>query len=109
MNFDRLIEEKLREAFANGEFDNLSGKGKPLDLAAYFATPEDLRLGYAVLKNAGVIPQEIELLKAIERLKERFDACTNQAEKEKLKKEIDDQTLKFNLLVEQYKRKSRTR
>jgi hypothetical protein len=109
MNFDKLVEEKLRQAFAEGEFDNLPGKGKPLDLTAYFATPEELRLGYSILKNAGVIPQEIELLKEIDRLKEAFASCADQDEKERLKREIDHKTLKFDLLVEHYKRKGRAK
>lgn len=89
---------------ANGEFDNLSGKGKPIDLTAYFATPEDLRLGYSILKSARVLPQEVELLKAIEALKEKFERCANPDEREKLKREIDDKTLKFNLLFVQYRK-----
>jgi hypothetical protein len=103
MNFDKLIEEKIREARENGEFDNLPGKGKPVDLTAYFATPEDLRLGYSLLKNADVIPQEMDLLKEIETLKEKFAKSTNQDERQRIKKEIDDKTLKFNLLFEHYR------
>lgn len=106
MNFDRLIEEKLREAMANGEFDNLAGKGKPIDLSAYFATPEDLRLGYSILKSANVIPQEMSLLKEIESLKEKLATCKNSSEQQRLKQEIDDKTLKFNLLFDLYKKRS---
>ena len=106
MNFDKLIEEKIREAMANGEFDNLSGKGKPIDLTAYFATPEDLRLGYSILKNADVIPQEMSLLKEIETLKEKLAGCADIEQRERLRREIDDKTLKFNLLFEHYKKGS---
>lgn len=105
MNFDKLVEEKLREAIAQGEFDNLAGKGKPVDLTAYFATPEDLRLGYSILKNAGVVPQEMQLLKEVETLKEKLESTTEKTAREKLQREIDEQTLKFNLLVELYKRR----
>jgi hypothetical protein len=104
MSFEKLVEAKIKEAMENGEFDNLSGKGKPIDLTAYFATPEDLRLGYSILKNANVIPQEMSLLKEIESLKEKFERCAGKDEREKLKQEIDDKTLKFNLLFELYKR-----
>jgi len=57
------------EAIARGEFDNLPGKGKPLDLDGYFATPEHLRMGYSMLKSADIIPEEMELLREIEGLK----------------------------------------
>jgi hypothetical protein len=43
--------KKSREAIATGEFHNLPGKGKPLDLGAYFATPEDLRMGYSKCRH----------------------------------------------------------
>ena len=46
MSFQRNADEKINEAIARGEFDNLPGKGKPPDLDAYFATPERLRMGY---------------------------------------------------------------
>ena len=107
MSFDRLVEEKIREAVESGEFDNLAGKGKPLDLAAYFATPEDLRLAYSVLKNANVIPPEAQLLGELNQLKAKFENSRNDAERRQLKKEIDEQTLKYNLIVEYYKRKGR--
>jgi DnaJ family protein C protein 28 len=32
MNFDRIIEQLIRDAQAQGKFDNLPGRGKPLDL-----------------------------------------------------------------------------
>jgi hypothetical protein len=45
MSLEKIVEEKLLEAINNGEFDNLEGAGKPLDLDEYFAAPEDIRVG----------------------------------------------------------------
>ena len=59
MSFYRNAEEKIKEAIANGEFENVRGKGKALNLNAYFATPEHLRVGYSMLKSAGIIPEEV--------------------------------------------------
>jgi len=43
MDFDKIAEEKIREAMERGEFDDLPGSGKPLQgLDSYFATPEDI-------------------------------------------------------------------
>lgn len=109
MSFDKLVEEKIREAMANGEFDNLSGKGKPIDLDAYFATPEDVRIAYSILKSSGFVPEEAQLLKDVESLKEALKSCPNDDEKTRIKKLIDDKMLKLNMLVEQYKRRPRTR
>ncbi|MCC6987221.1 MAG: DUF1992 domain-containing protein, partial [Anaerolineales bacterium] len=42
MPVENPVEKAIREAQARGEFDNLKGRGKPLDLTAYFETPEEL-------------------------------------------------------------------
>src|SRR5215831_4627560 len=97
---ERLIEEKIREAMENGEFDDLPGKGKPLDLEAYFSTPADLRLGYSVLKSAGCLPVEVELQNEIESLKARLSVCDDERERQSLRKEIEGKTLKLNLLMD---------
>jgi DNA-binding transcriptional regulator GbsR (MarR family) len=109
MSFDKLVEEKIREAMANGEFDNLAGRGKPLDLDAYFAAPEDVRIAYSMLKSAGFIPQEAQLLKEIESLKDALENCPREDEKKKIKKMIDEKLLNLNLLLDQYKRRPRPR
>jgi hypothetical protein len=97
---ERLIEEIIREAMEKGEFDNLPGKGKPLDLDEYFATPDDIRLGYSVLKSAGCLPVEVELQKEIETLKARLDSCDDERKRQTLRKEIESKTLKLNLLLD---------
>ena len=81
----RNADEKIKEAIATGEFDNLPGKGKPLDLNAYFATPENLRMGYSILKSAGIIPEEMKLLKQIEGLKNPWIRARARSTKERFK------------------------
>ena len=107
MSFDKLVEEKIREAMANGEFDNLQGKGKPLDLEAYFATPEDVRIAHSLLKSSGFIPEEAQLFKEIESLKGSLERCPGEDEKNKIRKMIYEKTLKLNLMIEQYRRRSK--
>ncbi len=63
--FQRLAEQRIQEAMQKGEFDNLPGKGKPLELEDLSHVPEELRLAYKVLKNAGFLPPEAELLREI--------------------------------------------
>jgi hypothetical protein len=106
---EKLIEEIIREAMEKGEFDDLPGKGKPLDLDAYFATPEDVRLGYSVLKSAGCLPVEVELQNEIESLKARMDVSDDERERQSLRKEIEAKTLKLNLLIDGAQRARRGR
>jgi len=105
MSFERLIEEKIKEAMDRGEFDNLPGKGKPIDLEDYFATPEDMRVGHSILKNSGFIPEEVQLFRDIESLRERLSECRDEDEKRRLKKKVDQEVLRLNLLVEQRRNK----
>jgi len=56
---DKVAETRILEAIENGELDNLPGSGKPLDLGDDSAVPEELRLAYRVLKNAGFVPPEV--------------------------------------------------
>ena len=44
MSLEKAVEAIIKEAQERGEFDNLKGKGKPIDLSAYFETPEDVRM-----------------------------------------------------------------
>lgn len=98
--FDKLVEQKIREAMKAGEFDRLEGRGRPVDLDAYFSTPEELRAGYAVLKNAGVLPEEAQLRGEMNALRERLAACSDPAERERLTRALAELTLKYNLMVE---------
>lgn len=68
MAFERIAEGKIREAINNGELDNLPNRGRPLDLDDYFKLPPELRMAYSVLKSAGCVPEEVEVLNEIARL-----------------------------------------
>ena len=75
MSFDRIVEAIIQEAMERGEFENLPGKGKPIDLSEYFETPEEVRLAHSVLKNAGMTSREVDLLKEIAELKQTDPGC----------------------------------
>ena len=65
---DFIAEQKISEAVAKGELDDLPGAGQPLDLGDDALIPEELRLAYRILKNAGFVPPEIQTLNEIARL-----------------------------------------
>ena len=98
--FDKLVEQKIREAQEAGEFDDLEGAGRPVNLEAYFNTPEELRAGYALLKNAGVLPQEAVVIKELNEAAARLEACQDETERERLRRVVQDLKLKYDLWVE---------
>jgi hypothetical protein len=99
------VEEQIRQAILRGEFDNLEGAGKPLNLDDYFATPEDVRIGYSVLKSNNFVPEEVDRLNEIRLLKEELKSCADENEKKRLTKILNEKTLSLALVLERNKRK----
>jgi hypothetical protein len=62
---DFLAERRIEEAIARGELDGLPGAGRPLALDGDPLMPEELRLAYRMLKNAGYVPPEVDRLREI--------------------------------------------
>lgn len=60
---DQLAEQHIREAQSRGDLDHLPGAGKPLILDDDSQVPEELRVSYRLLKNAGYLPPELEMKK----------------------------------------------
>ena len=79
------VEAQIREAIDRGDFDNLSNKGKPLDLSEWQKTPPHLRLSYTILQNAGYSPGEVQTKKEIAELRVMIE---NEPESEKKKRLI---------------------
>ena len=104
MSFEKIVEALIKEAQERGEFDNLKGKGQPIDLNAYFETPEEMRLAYSALKNAGIVSPEVELLQEISALKERLTSTYEEAQRSHIKKLIRDKELQLNLMIERQKK-----
>jgi len=65
---DELIERRIDEARRQGAFDDLPGAGRPLDLDDDRLVPEELRVAYRILKNAGYLPPEVEVLRDVDTL-----------------------------------------
>lgn len=107
MSFDRIVEALIKEAMERGEFDNLPGKGKPIDLTEYFETPEEIRIANSVLKNAGIAPREADLLKEIAELKQVLEAVRDEKKKQEIGKQIQQKQIEFRLRMERQKRERR--
>jgi len=73
---DALVEERIREAQRAGEFDDLPGTGKPLQLDDDRLVPEDVRVAYRVLRNAGLVPPELTARKELALAREAMTDAT---------------------------------
>src|SRR6185503_18888818 len=64
--WESLIDKKIREAMERGEFDNLTGRGEPIDLSENPYEDPDWRTAHRMLRNAGFAPSWIEERKDID-------------------------------------------
>lgn len=69
-----IAENRIKEAMANGDFDRLPGRGKPINLDEYFAIPDHLRMLFTLLKNSNLHGQEVALMRKLEDLKDDLKA-----------------------------------
>lgn len=107
MVFERLVEEEIKKAIGEGKFSGLKGEGKPVNLDEYFAAPEDLRVGYALLKNHKLVPLEIELMIEIGELKEKLRLCKDEKESKILNKLLNEKSITLSLIIERNRLRKR--
>lgn len=95
------IGRSLAESEASGELRTARNWGKPLDLGdGYEQTPIELRMGYKILRDAGVLPPEVELMREIEALGLRLEALAEGEEAKALRQRIADKRLLLSLQLE---------
>lgn len=86
--FEQLVEERIQEAQRRGDFDALPGAGKPLAADLDAAVPEELRLAYRVLKNAGCSPPQLGVRNELQRLNGLLAGVTDRHEAARIGRRI---------------------
>jgi hypothetical protein len=94
----KIIEERIVAAQRAGVFDSLPGKGKPLDLEDLSQVPEDLRVGYHLLRNANMLPPELELKKQILSLQDLLAVTGDKPKQQVIIKEIRQKLIHVDVL-----------
>jgi len=96
--YEKIVEQRIKEAMEKGEFDNLPGKGGPIPLEDDSHVPEDLRLAYKLLKNADCLPPELLDKKEILQMEDMLATIPDAKEKYKLIKKINFKIMKLNVM-----------
>lgn len=107
MAFEQLAEEIIQRAIERGELDNLSGKGRPLELEIYFQAPAETRVIQKLLQDAGFAPRELELLQEIRRLQTQLSAAEDAQIRQSLRRQIARVQLELDVRTEALRRGSR--
>ena len=98
IGLQKIIEQKIREAQTRGDFDNLPGRGKPVEIEDDRHIPEDLRMAYKILKNANCVPPELALKKQIEKMEDMLAGLSDEREKYLHIKKINFKITQLNML-----------
>ena len=98
---DEEIARHLREAAESGEMQRIAGYGKPLpEDAGWDATPEEFRMPFKILKNAGYAPPEVEMFRLRAELATQIEASASESEKLALRRKLADLQQKISLRLE---------
>lgn len=85
---DQLVEARISDAQARGEFDNLPGAGKALQLDDDVLVPEELRSSYRLLKNAGYLPPLVQTRHDIAEVEQLLQLAEDASERQSLNKRL---------------------
>jgi hypothetical protein len=93
---ERIAEKRISEAMERGEFENLSGSGRPLVQDDNPMVPESLRMAFKILKNAGITPPEVEARTEIRQLEDMLSGMEDEAERLRAMKRLNVLRLKID-------------
>jgi hypothetical protein len=91
----RLAEQRIVEAIERGEFDELPGAGRALDLGGDAYVPSELRAIYRVLKNSGYLPPELTLGNEIRAARRRVQEAATDDERAAAVRRLDSLRVKL--------------
>ncbi|BEQ16118.1 DnaJ family domain-containing protein [Desulfoferula mesophila] len=96
--FGKLAEERIQKAAERGDFDDLPGRGRPLQLEDDSHVPEELRLAYKILKNAGYTPPELEAQKELMQVEDLLANAPDEKTRYQALKRLNYLTMKISHL-----------
>lgn len=97
----RLTEQQIKKALAEGKLSGLAGEGKPLPARPgdAFIDPGEA-VGYRIMAEAGALPEEIALKRALDAARAAWAAETDPAEKKRKMAAIADLELRHAIARE---------
>ena len=101
----KLLEDHIGSALQHsqrsGELSSAPSWGKPLNLGdGYEETPAELRMGYKILKDAGVVPPEVELMQRIEAQRQAVAAAADDSSAAPLQRQLVEMQQQLQLRLE---------
>ena len=98
--FGLLSEARIRVAIAQGDFDNLPRKGKPLAIGNLYILPPELRAAYLVLKNSGYLEPGLSPKSMCAESPVRPETASIIEDQVFLKKHLKETSLRYRITLE---------
>ncbi|AST94191.1 MULTISPECIES: J-domain-containing protein [Sutcliffiella] len=105
MDFSRLTDDRIRKAYEEGEFENLPGYGKKLQLEDLSNVPPEMRMAYKMMKNAGMM-EEQQVRSEIEYIEDLIKNAHDDLEEQRLTQRLNEKLLRFNQIMDKKKKET---
>ena len=96
--FEKIAEEKIKEWIEKEDFSKNKFYKKKIDNTDYFKVPETLRIAYHILKNANVLPRELQLKSEIIELRDMLEEITDEDEFIKKLRKFQNLIIEHNIV-----------
>lgn len=93
-----IAERKIKEAIEEGLLNIEEWRNRPLPPSNDSMIPDDLRIAYKMLKNAGYVPPEIEAKKEIQQLEDLIAATEDEHTRVKQIKKLNYLVMKLDAM-----------
>lgn len=107
MKWRQLIERQIQKARAEGQLDGLKGAGKPLPAPGHGDMAEEA--GFRIMAEAGALPKEVELRKALRAQGQYMKSLTDPEERKTAMAEFARIQQELNIQIEARRRFYSTR
>ncbi|NMH70796.1 DUF1992 domain-containing protein [Bacillus sp. RO3] len=100
MDFSMIMsEQRIKKAYEDGEFKELPGFGKPLNLDDDAGIPQELKMAHRMMKNAGFTTEEMNIKNEMMRIEDLIRVCEDDLEKQELQRNLNERMLKYNAML----------
>jgi hypothetical protein len=96
----RLADKRIEDAMEEGKFDNLPGKGEPIEIDEAPADEKARMTWWAlrIMRQGGFVPDEVRWRKSVDKMKAELHRATDEDAARKLCEQINELVNKLNTM-----------
>lgn len=100
-SLQRLVEQQIAKAMAEGQLTGLDGEGKPLPDRSVEATGDaTTAIAMRIMAEAGAVPEEFKWKKALDAARDTYADAVTEAEKRAAMALIAELEMRYHIAVE---------